>query len=112
MLLIGILCGVVAAARAATDPNSIACKMHRHDPLSDADRQAGTNDAIQMPALERLGLVSVAAAANDRTIKEYSLTSAGQKHYRARQTVTVNSAGQKSNNRAISVGRNWRSTRW
>ncbi len=34
MLFVGILFGVVVAARAATDPNSIAYKMQRHDPLS------------------------------------------------------------------------------
>ncbi len=67
--------------------------------VSDADRQVGTHDAIQMPALEKLGLVSVADAPGDSTIKEYSLTAAGQKYYRAKQTITVNSAGQKIKHR-------------
>ncbi len=63
--------------------------------VSDEDRKLGTNDAIQMPALEKLGLVSSAPAPDDATITEYALTAAGRKYYLARRTITVNSAGQK-----------------
>jgi len=59
------------------------------------DRQARSNNAVQMPVLEKLGLVTVADAAHDPTIQEYSLTDAGKKYYLAKPAVTLNSAGQK-----------------
>ncbi len=63
--------------------------------VSEEDHKAGTSNALQMPVLEKLGLVTSAAAANDPTIKAYSLTEAGKKYYLIKRTITVNSAGQK-----------------
>lgn len=64
-------------------------------PVSDADRNRGTNDSLQMPVLEKLGLVSASDAPGDPTIKQYSLTDQGKKYFLPRKTVTVNAAGQK-----------------
>ena len=63
--------------------------------VSDEDRKAGTNNALQMPVLEKLGLVAVSDSPGDPTIKNYSLTEEGQKYYLTKQTITVNSAGQR-----------------
>ena len=63
--------------------------------VSDDDRKAGTNNALQMPVLEKLGLVAVSDSPGDPTIKNYSLTEEGQKYYLTKQTITVNSAGQR-----------------
>src|ERR1700736_6486064 len=63
--------------------------------VSDEDRKTGTNNALQMPVLEKLGLVVASDSAGDPSIKNYSLTDEGQKYYLTKQTITVNSAGQK-----------------
>ncbi|HEY0340946.1 MAG TPA: hypothetical protein VGC34_09090 [Steroidobacteraceae bacterium] len=63
--------------------------------VSDEDRKTGTHDALQMPVLEKLGLVAAAAAPGDPTIKNYSLTAAGQRYYIAKPIITVNAAGQR-----------------
>ena len=63
--------------------------------VSDEDRKAGTNNALQMPVLEKLGLVTVSDSPGDPSIRNYSLTKEGQKYYLTKQTITVNSAGQK-----------------
>jgi len=63
--------------------------------VSDEDRKTGTNNALQMPVLEKLGLVVASDTPGDTGIKNYSLTREGQKYYLAKQTITVNSAGQK-----------------
>jgi hypothetical protein len=63
--------------------------------VSDEDRKTGTNNALQMPVLEKLGLVVASDSAGDPSIKNYSLTEEGQKYYLAKQTITVNSAGQR-----------------
>lgn len=60
-----------------------------------ADEQAGTDDAIQLPVLERLGLVRsadipVPAAAGPQAHgRRYSLTALGRKYYLRRQRVTL-----------------------
>jgi hypothetical protein len=63
--------------------------------VSADDRKAGTNNALQMPVLEKLGLVESADAASDPTVRAYSLTEEGRKYYLTKRTITVNSAGQK-----------------
>jgi hypothetical protein len=62
--------------------------------VSAADRQMRTNDSLQMPVLEKLGLVSESEVPSDPTVKQYSLTEQGRKYYLTRKTVTVNAAGQ------------------
>jgi hypothetical protein len=63
--------------------------------VTDEDRRLGTTDALQMPVLEKLGLVVAAASPGDPTVKNYSLTDEGKKYYLSKRTITVNSAGQK-----------------
>jgi DNA-binding MarR family transcriptional regulator len=63
--------------------------------VSDEDRKTGTNNALQMPVLEKLGLVVASDSPGDPSIRNYSLTEEGQKYYLTKQTITVNSAGQK-----------------
>ena len=63
--------------------------------VSDEDRKTGTHDALQMPVLEKLGLVVAADSPGEPGIKNYSLTEAGQKYYLTKPIITVNSAGQK-----------------
>jgi hypothetical protein len=63
--------------------------------VSDGDRRARTSDSLQMPVLEKLGVVTVADAPADPTIKEYSLTETGRKYYLTRPSITVNAEGQK-----------------
>jgi hypothetical protein len=63
--------------------------------VSDEDRKTGTNNALQMPVLEKLGLVVASDSAGDPSIRNYSLTEEGQKYYLTKQTITVNSAGQR-----------------
>ena len=64
-------------------------------PVSDEDRKVGTSDAIQMPALEKLGVVSAAAVPGNPAVTQYTLTPTGEKYYLVKRTITVNSAGQK-----------------
>jgi hypothetical protein len=63
--------------------------------VSDEDRKVGTHNALQMPVLEKLGLVVASDSPRDPSVKNYSLTEEGQKYYLTKQTITVNSAGQK-----------------
>ena len=56
--------------------------------VTDADRKIGTNDALQMPVMEKLGLV-VSAAGQEPGLKRYSLTEEGKKYYVAKKTVTL-----------------------
>jgi hypothetical protein len=63
--------------------------------VSDADRDRGTNDSLQMPVLEKLGLVSVSPAPGDPAIRQYALTEQGRKYYLPRKTLTVNAVGRK-----------------
>jgi hypothetical protein len=56
--------------------------------VTDADRRIGTNDALQMPVMEKLGLV-VAAAGDDPGVKRYRLTDEGKKYYLVKKTVTL-----------------------
>src|ERR1700742_3562512 len=47
--------------------------------VSDEDRKTDTNNALQMPVLEKLGLAVASDTPGDPTIKSYSLTEEGQK---------------------------------
>lgn len=49
--------------------------------VTEADRQARSGDAQQMPVLEALGLVSGRDLGAARPAREYSLTAEGQKYY-------------------------------
>lgn len=63
--------------------------------VSDADAQIGTNNARQMPVLEKLGLVTSAAVPADGgggRGKIYALTAEGEKYYRVKRTVTLGPA--------------------
>ncbi len=57
--------------------------------VTDRDRAARTNDAIQMPILEKLGLVASSIASSDPTVKTYDLTENGRKFYVVKKTVTL-----------------------
>jgi hypothetical protein len=63
--------------------------------VSAVDRERGTSDSLQMPVLEKLGLVSAAEVPSDPAVTQYSLTERGRKYYLAKKTVTVNAAGQR-----------------
>jgi hypothetical protein len=61
--------------------------------VSENDVAIGTNDAVQMPVLERLGLVRsqvlpvrVNGVATPLHVRRYQLTSAGREHYLDRRT--------------------------
>jgi len=54
--------------------------------VTEADRTTGTNDALQMPVLERLGLVVSSAVAQG---KRYELTAEGRKYYLERKMTTL-----------------------
>ena len=49
--------------------------------VADVDRRKHKPDALQMPVLERLGVVSGAPVSGDSPSIEYSLTAAGRKFY-------------------------------
>ena len=57
--------------------------------VSATDRQAGTNDAIQMPVLERLGLVASSVVAGDPAARQFDLTAEGKKYYIVKKTVVL-----------------------
>jgi hypothetical protein len=59
--------------------------------VSDADRRSPSNDALQMPVLEKLGLVA-AGTGEDPGIKLYDLTAEGRKYY---QLKTVHGQNEK-----------------
>jgi hypothetical protein len=67
--------------------------------VTSQDRLAGTNDAIQLPVLERLGLVesteiSAPAAAAAETDKRYSLTAKGRQYYLQKKRITLGAHDQ------------------
>ncbi len=57
--------------------------------VSESDRKMGSNDAIQMPVMEKLGLVVSSTTAGDPTVKHYDLTEMGRKYYLRKKTVTL-----------------------
>ena len=67
--------------------------------VTSQDRLAGTNDAIQLPVLERLGLVesaeiSAPAAASVETGTRYSLTAKGRQYYLQKKRITLGAHDQ------------------
>jgi hypothetical protein len=56
--------------------------------VTEAERQTGTNDSLQMPVLQKLGLVMSAPKAGDPTALQYDLTTQGKKYYLVKQTVS------------------------
>jgi hypothetical protein len=62
--------------------------------VTELDRQGRTNDAIQMPVLENIGLVASSSAPNDPTAKSYELTDEGKKYYIVKKAVTGRSTSR------------------
>jgi len=69
--------------------------------VTSADRQANSNDAVQLPVLERLGLVEStvipppdAAAVAVEPARRYSLTAKGRQYYLRKKHTTLNVHGQ------------------
>lgn len=56
--------------------------------VSDEEFRTGSNNAIQMPVLEKLGLVA-GTATEDPQVRQYALTESGKKYYLVKRTVTV-----------------------
>lgn len=57
--------------------------------VSATERRAGSNNALQMPVLEKLGLVAASTDAGDPAVKQYALTERGKKYYIVKKTVTL-----------------------
>jgi hypothetical protein len=62
--------------------------------VSQQDQLARTNDAVQLPVLERLGLVesteiSAPTAATAETARRYSLTAKGRRYYLQKKRITL-----------------------
>lgn len=71
--------------------------------VSESDLAAGTRDAVQMPVMEKLGLVVSSNASAMRKVgekeetvpvKSYALTDAGRKFYLVRETESSNSGAE------------------
>ena len=72
--------------------------------VAPGDAEAGSRDAVQLPVMERLGLVSAVQGAvlrkdaegaeHEVPVQRYSLTEAGRKFYVSRARTTVTPAGQ------------------
>lgn len=56
--------------------------------VTQRDRAVATNDALQMPVLERLGVVASVQAKNEPSTTVYALTEQGQNFYLRRPVVT------------------------
>jgi hypothetical protein len=56
--------------------------------VSKQEFQIGSNNAVQMPVLEKLGLVAGSATDNPE-VRQYALTEGGRKYYLAKRTVTI-----------------------
>ncbi|HEX4242113.1 MAG TPA: hypothetical protein VHZ53_11935 [Steroidobacteraceae bacterium] len=61
--------------------------------VQDGDRPNGTRDAIQMPALEKVGLVT--ASRGEPGLTRYELTKEGRKYYRT-QKIVIHRPGDQS----------------
>jgi hypothetical protein len=63
--------------------------------LTAEEQQGGLNEAVQMPVLERLGLVQSAdVAATSGPVKRYSLTAKGQRYYLQKKRTTLGLHGE------------------
>ena len=63
-------------------------------PVTDVDRRKRKPDALQMPVLDHLGVVSGVPVPGDSTSTQYSLTAAGRKFYVDYPTASSAAAGQ------------------
>ncbi len=59
--------------------------------VSDAESRVGSNNALQMPVLEKLGLVA-STPMEGTGGRTYALTEEGRKYYRVKKTVTLGPA--------------------
>jgi hypothetical protein len=82
--------------------------------VSEAEFGQKTRDALQMPVLEKLGLVTVSSAEAMRKIddkelsvpvKRYNLTDAGKKFYLEKESVTIAAGQPVSHNHDLCVGK-------
>lgn len=62
--------------------------------VSDADRQASSNDAVQLPVLQRLGLVQSQVLPGSAHITRYSLTDKGRQFYLHKKRTTLGAHDQ------------------
>lgn len=68
--------------------------------VAPGDAEAGSRDAIQLPVLAKLGLVSAESGMTQRgeqqvPVERYTLTEAGKTFYLKRDTTTVSPTGEK-----------------
>jgi cytochrome c peroxidase len=70
--------------------------------VSDHDRQIGAKDAVQMPVLEKHGLVL--PSAGKASITQYDLSEAGRKYYLLKKTVTLGSGDEPTMHRGDLCG--------
>jgi hypothetical protein len=61
--------------------------------VTEEDRQAGSNDAVQLPVLERLGLVE-STEISAPPARRYSLTAKGRQYYLQKKRVTLGAHDQ------------------
>lgn len=73
--------------------------------VSERDSRLGTRDAVQMPVLEKTGIVVATQALETRReggvektvpVRRYDLTETGKKFYLARETASVSADGRKT----------------
>lgn len=73
--------------------------------VSEHDREIGTRDALQMPVLEKIGIVISSKGSAKRMeggsekivpVTRYKLTKTGKKFYLARETIQVSADGKKT----------------
>ncbi|HZV67391.1 MAG TPA: hypothetical protein VFG03_21100, partial [Telluria sp.] len=110
-ILLAAMCATARAAAPAPGKQAVTAALNRYlaqsgklcvgkfawpIDVSDHDREAGSRDALQLPVLEKLGLV--AASNDDPTITRYTLTAAGKRFYLPRKIVTMDAAGKRHEN--------------
>jgi len=110
-ILLAAMCATARAAAPAPGKQAVTAALNRYlaqsgklcvgkfawpIDVSDHDREAGSRDALQLPVLEKLGLV--AASNDDPAITRYTLTAAGKRFYLPRKIVTMDAAGKRHEN--------------
>jgi hypothetical protein len=58
--------------------------------LTAAEQQTGMNEAVQLPVLERLGVVRSAEVTSGAPTRRYSLTAKGKRYYLHKTRITLN----------------------
>lgn len=58
--------------------------------LTAAEQQTGINEAVQLPVLERLGVVRSVEIASSAPTRRYSLTAKGKRYYLHKTRITLN----------------------